>query len=525
MRHLATLLLVLSFLSAQAQNNFVHRDGTQILDTLGQPLLFQGVCFGNEVWTNKVLPYTHHTEKDYGRVKDMGMNVVRFYMNHVTFQDPRKGFEWLDENVAWAKANGVYLILNMHVPPGGFQSNNEGGALWNNPGNQAALIDLWTSIAERYKDEKTIAAYDLLNEPVVTQSIDQWQNLSRRITKAIRVVDSKHLLFVERVNAINGQWTLNENANFFPLQDENSAYTFHFYDPHEYSHQNTSWTGMGEGGAYPDPNKVEVSGPTEWRIGTFENPKLGGTTGWTKLTGVKFKVSNPALELGKPALVGRGLMGGTAYFDEIEVIEFDPSGKESRRWPMIDPKEFGGWYYWSQNGSGKAAYDFGAGHNKLGCLVLEGSEGDASLVGVAYAFAAKQGYSYQVIGWVKTEDVPPGGFAQIRLDFEEVDGQVLTRSKEMLAAKMDFLSAYPNAQNRPVWCGEFGLYKDCFQNEKGGLQWVEDVLDIFAEKGIHFTYHSYHEDAFGIYSGYGTLPDPSNANQALIDLFTRKLKD
>ena len=65
------------------------------------------------------------------------MNAVRFYMNYRTFESdaaPGKnlddGWQWLDDNIAWAKRHGVYLILNMHVPPGGFQSLGNGKALW-----------------------------------------------------------------------------------------------------------------------------------------------------------------------------------------------------------------------------------------------------------------------------------------------------------------------------------------------------------------------------------------------------------
>jgi endoglucanase len=67
------------------------------------------------------------------------------------------------------------------------------------------------------------------------------------------------------------------------------------------------------------------------------------------------------------------------------------------------------------------------------------------------------------------------------------------------------------------------LYRECFQNDKGGLTWVSDMLDLLDEHGVPFTYHAYHEDAFGIYRGSGKLPDPANANQPLIDLFTTKL--
>ena len=49
------------------------------------------------------------------------------------------------------------------------------------------------------------------------------------------------------------------------------------------------------------------------------------------------------------------------------------------------------------------------------------------------------------------------------------------------------------------------------------------MLDIARARKLSFTYHAYHEDAFGIYRGSGALPDPARANTPLIDLFTAKL--
>ncbi len=49
------------------------------------------------------------------------------------------------------------------------------------------------------------------------------------------------------------------------------------------------------------------------------------------------------------------------------------------------------------------------------------------------------------------------------------------------------------------------------------------MLDLSLEHELPFTFHAYHEDAFGIYYGSGRLPDPENANQPLIELFTTKL--
>ena len=128
----------------------------------------------------------------------MGANSTRFLLNYVTFDNDAGGWAWIDQNVAWAKAHGICLILNMHVPPGGFQSNGEGGALWSDVANQDRLTALWTEIARRYADEPIIAGFGLLNEPEPLASRQQWRDLADRIRRAIRSVDTNHIVFVER---------------------------------------------------------------------------------------------------------------------------------------------------------------------------------------------------------------------------------------------------------------------------------------------------------------------------------------
>ena len=102
-------------------------DGDRIIGPDGKPLELRGMSFGNRVWLDDRLPRTHHDERDYARLAALGLNAVRFYVNYRTLETddaPGKwladGLQWLDDNVAWAKKHGVYLILNQHVPPGGF---------------------------------------------------------------------------------------------------------------------------------------------------------------------------------------------------------------------------------------------------------------------------------------------------------------------------------------------------------------------------------------------------------------------
>jgi endoglucanase len=50
------------------------------------------------------------------------------------------------------------------------------------------------------------------------------------------------------------------------------------------------------------------------------------------------------------------------------------------------------------------------------------------------------------------------------------------------------------------------------------------MIDLAAQYKLYFTYHTYHEDNFGLYFGYGSLPNPAHVNQPLIDLFKLKLR-
>jgi len=242
---------------APEKNPFLHAVGRDLVDGQGKKVVLQGICFGNDVWSERSTPpVLHHREQDFEELRALGVNAVRFYLSYHFFEDDLEpfqyqpeGFAWLDQSFAWARAHGVYLILNIHVPQGGFQSNAGGGMLWKLPGNQDRFVALWKELARRYKDEPALAGYDLLNEPVVAGDPDAWERLARRTTWAIREIDPAHAIFVERLNAVMSQpgaqpdWSENRNGkmNFFLLDDTNVVYEFHFYKPMAFTHQGAVW--------------------------------------------------------------------------------------------------------------------------------------------------------------------------------------------------------------------------------------------------------------------------------------------
>jgi endoglucanase len=510
-------------------NGFAHVNGTKIEDGNGNTIIFKGVAFGNWVW-NDGIQTAHHSAIDYERVKNMNMNAIRFYLNYKIFENDampytynQTGWDYLNQNIAWAKANGIYLILNMHVPQGGYQSQGTGDALWTNIENQNRLAALWKAIALKYKDEKQIAGYGLVNEIVPTSSLTQWQQLAQRLVDDIRTVDKNHIVFIEKPIYIKGQNTENADYNFPVINDNNKVYEFHTYEPYYYTHQLFSWTGLPDGGKYPDDNNI-IFENTEWYTGIFNNPAVAsGNTGWQRFEGIKYKITDPQIKIGIPVLVGANV-SGRVYFDSVSVNEFDGAGNFTQTIMQLNLNNLEDWGFWSNNGSGTKGASTTTGVGDNSSLYIESATGDCNMSNYRKGFAAKQNYSYQINGWMKGENVAATAACKIRLDFLKTNSPIFKRDKAYMEYAINKYAAWAQQKNVPVYMGEFGAGYHCFQNNKGGLQFVTDVLDITKASGIHFTYHAYHESSFGIYYGDNNLPDPAQSNQELINLFTQKLK-
>jgi hypothetical protein len=182
------------------------------------------------------------TEADIARIAELGFNSVRPALNARLFLTEgddgtyvEEGFQLLDNLVGWCRKHDVYVIIDMHAAPGGQtgqnidDSANDQPELFTNKKNQDRLVDLWVKIAGRYKDEPTVAGYDLLNEPLPVRTgaadkyKDQLEPLYRRITTAIRQVDKRHMITLEGFDWAN-DWSV-----FSTPFDSNLFYQFHFY--------------------------------------------------------------------------------------------------------------------------------------------------------------------------------------------------------------------------------------------------------------------------------------------------------
>lgn len=269
------LLITVAFAAPARATGFLHARGQEIVDEKGQTVLLRGVGLGNwmlpegymwkfggsadrprrieqlvkdligeqpaeRFWMEYRRNYI--TEADIRRIAELGFNSVRpaldarlFLTEDDTPQYLHEGFELLDNLVAWCGKHGVYVIIDMHAAPGGQtganidDSRNDQPELFIDMKNQDRLVALWTRIASRYKDNPTVAAFDLLNEPLPQRTGarakygNQLEPLYKRITAAIREVDKRHLITVE-----GADWA-NDWAVFSRPFDSNLVYQFHYY--------------------------------------------------------------------------------------------------------------------------------------------------------------------------------------------------------------------------------------------------------------------------------------------------------
>ena len=86
----------------------------------------------------------------------------------------------LDRLLPVCKELGIKVLVDLHTPPGGRNDANE-CQMFHEARFQEAFGKVWDKIARRYRGNKTVWGYDLVNEPVegrVADGLLDWQALA-----------------------------------------------------------------------------------------------------------------------------------------------------------------------------------------------------------------------------------------------------------------------------------------------------------------------------------------------------------
>jgi len=141
----------------------------------------------------------------------------------------------LDHAVDQMLAKGMAVQIDIHP-----ESDYKKKVSTTSEGAERFLM-LWRDLAKHYADRNPdLIFYEIMNEPEERDPY-RWAGVQARAAAVIRSVAPKNTIIAAGPN-----WSgIADLLTQEPLPDGNVIYTFHFYEPHEFTHQGASW-----GGAY-----------------------------------------------------------------------------------------------------------------------------------------------------------------------------------------------------------------------------------------------------------------------------------
>lgn len=145
----------------------------------------------------------------------------------------RKNLEGLEQVVRVAKKYNIYVVpalFNVVGRQGDFMLRFKDG----DEGYYANVAPVWEHLARRYRNEKQVLAYDILNEPNGHHARVWRDRFAQETVDRIRAVDPDTWIIYEPP-----PWSLPDQAfeEIEPLAGDRLVYSFHFYYPHSYTHQ------------------------------------------------------------------------------------------------------------------------------------------------------------------------------------------------------------------------------------------------------------------------------------------------
>ncbi|HLJ69294.1 MAG TPA: cellulase family glycosylhydrolase [Chloroflexota bacterium] len=185
-------------------------------------------------------------DEDAAYVRSLGLNLVRIPINYRHFEsdaDPLvvrdEGFRHLDRAIEVCARHELYTVIDLHAVQG-YQNPDwhcdnptHRALLWQHRHFQDRAAHLWEVIADRYRGNRWVAGYNLINEPE-DRTHGALIPVTRRLYDAVRAVDPDHLVFVDG----------NHFASDF--SDFTEAWPGVVYSAHDYA-----LCGFPGGGPYP----------------------------------------------------------------------------------------------------------------------------------------------------------------------------------------------------------------------------------------------------------------------------------
>ena len=180
----------------------------------------------------------HTTARDVGLIEGLGFDHVRFTFEPAPLFDEarpaelrREYLRHVDAALDTLLASRLSVVFDLH-PSDEFKLR-----LRSDDRFVTALADFWRALARHLsaRDPERLLL-EVMNEPMVEDPF-RWMGIQARLAAAIREGAPRHTIV-----ATGPRWSsVDQLLLIEPLADRNVVYTFHYYEPHNFTHQGATW--------------------------------------------------------------------------------------------------------------------------------------------------------------------------------------------------------------------------------------------------------------------------------------------
>jgi len=218
-----------------------HVQASAFVDQDGEPMVFRGMAAIDPVYQrfDESPDHAIWNENYYRVMAEWCANIIRLPIlpSRVRRFGMEKTLDTLDQTIAWASENHLYVIIDYHSlgwPPDNYYPSD---APWyaTTPGE---ITEFWETVSKRYADNDTVAFYELYNEPITQAShLDYsgssatlgdwlvWRDFMEEIIASIRANDPDKIILI---GGLQFAYDLSFVANE-PISGSNVAYATHPY--------------------------------------------------------------------------------------------------------------------------------------------------------------------------------------------------------------------------------------------------------------------------------------------------------
>lgn len=208
-----------------------------------------------------------YSQTDFEHLSDLGANYVNIsgpglFTVEPPYEVDNEAVENLDRLIEKAENADLFVVITFRTGPGRSEFSILGPAdwlpdeyiietVWEAEAARDAWAKMWRYTADRYRSESTVIGYDLMCEPNANALLDiwdpeefydrysgtgyDWNSWYPDLVSAIREGDEETPILVGGNSYSDIDWL----PNLQPVDDPRIVYTFHQYNPHEYTHQET----------------------------------------------------------------------------------------------------------------------------------------------------------------------------------------------------------------------------------------------------------------------------------------------